>query len=245
MSQAYEVPEPTLKSLFEEPACSRVEGYTQAIRNRVTVNWPSVPSPLKEPDRIPTEVEVTSARQRRATRRPRVGNLYNYLSLARNRRKIVILNLRILPIAVLAIVMLANDRVAGDEVGALLPSGVKPVWDLAKSHRDTTPTRERICINGLWRWQPAAAKSEDVPAKNWGYFKVPGCWPGITDYLQKDCQTVHAPSELERYQAGRHQRGLVPARDHDSQGMGRPPDCGNCGVSQFLRGRVRRWQEGG
>jgi len=26
----------------------------------------------------------------------------------------------------------------------------------------------------------------------WGYFKVPGCWPGITDYMQKDCQMVHA-----------------------------------------------------
>jgi type III restriction enzyme len=36
----------------------RVEGYTQAIRNRVTVNWPSVPSLLLEPDRIPPEVEV-------------------------------------------------------------------------------------------------------------------------------------------------------------------------------------------
>ncbi len=29
------------------------------------------------------------------------------------------------------------------------------------------------------------------PTKNWGYFKVPGCWPGITDYMQKDSQTVY------------------------------------------------------
>jgi type III restriction enzyme len=36
----------------------RVEGYTQAIRNRITVNWPSVPSLVLEPDRIPPEVEV-------------------------------------------------------------------------------------------------------------------------------------------------------------------------------------------
>ncbi len=27
--------------------------------------------------------------------------------------------------------------------------------------------------------------------KDWGYFKVPGCWPGITNYMQKDCQTVY------------------------------------------------------
>jgi type III restriction enzyme len=36
----------------------RVEGYTQAIRNRVTVNWKSVPSLTLDPLRIPPEVEV-------------------------------------------------------------------------------------------------------------------------------------------------------------------------------------------
>ena len=36
----------------------RVEGYTQAIRNRVTVNWKEVPSLMLEPGRIPPEVEV-------------------------------------------------------------------------------------------------------------------------------------------------------------------------------------------
>jgi type III restriction enzyme len=36
----------------------RVEGYTQAIRNRVRVNWDHVPRLSIEPDRIPPEVEV-------------------------------------------------------------------------------------------------------------------------------------------------------------------------------------------
>lgn len=36
----------------------RVEGYTQAIRNRVMVNWATVPSLVLEPGRIPPEVEV-------------------------------------------------------------------------------------------------------------------------------------------------------------------------------------------
>ncbi len=36
----------------------RVEGYTQALRNRVTVEWASVPSLVLEPGRIPPEVEV-------------------------------------------------------------------------------------------------------------------------------------------------------------------------------------------
>jgi hypothetical protein len=74
---------------------------------------------------------------------------------------------------------------------APLPPGVKAVWDLEKADRQKTATRERVCLNGLWQWQPASGGATDaVPAARWGYFKVPGCWPGITDYLQKDCQTV-------------------------------------------------------
>lgn len=82
---------------------------------------------------------------------------------------------------------------AGEDFAAVLPEGVKAVWDLDKAHRDTTSTRDRICLNGLWRWQPAAALADGrVPEGRWGYFKVPGSWPGITDYLQKDSQTVFA-----------------------------------------------------
>lgn len=79
------------------------------------------------------------------------------------------------------------------ESGVLeLPAGVEPVWDISKAYHETTPTRERICLNGLWQWQSAYPNAKSVPAQNWGYFKVPGCWPGITDYMQKDCQTVYA-----------------------------------------------------
>jgi hypothetical protein len=42
----------------------------------------------------------------------------------------------------------------------------------------------------MWRWQPGGGAADAVPDKTWGYFKVPGPCPGITDYMQKDCQTV-------------------------------------------------------
>ncbi|RPH51753.1 MAG: hypothetical protein EHM85_05620, partial [Desulfobacteraceae bacterium] len=71
------------------------------------------------------------------------------------------------------------------------PDGVKAVWDVKKAFREKTPTRERICINGLWRWQPAQVKADAVLQENWGYFKVPGSWPGESHYMQKDSQTVH------------------------------------------------------
>lgn len=84
-------------------------------------------------------------------------------------------------------------------VEAELPKDVKAVWDVEKAFRKSTPNRERICINGLWRWQPVDGNANNVPGENWGYFKVPGGWPGITDYMQKDCQTVYAhPSWKDR-----------------------------------------------
>ena len=36
----------------------RVEGYTQAVRNRVTVDWKNIPAVLIKPDQIPPEVSV-------------------------------------------------------------------------------------------------------------------------------------------------------------------------------------------
>ena len=95
-------------------------------------------------------------------------------------------------LAAIVAALIGGTPLRADDSAVELPHGVKAVWDFSKADRHTTPTRERICINGLWRWQPASAEANDVPTKNWGYFKVPGAWPGITDYLQKDCQTVFA-----------------------------------------------------
>jgi hypothetical protein len=75
---------------------------------------------------------------------------------------------------------------------ALLPAGVEAVWDLNRAHREKTATRERVCLNGLWRWQPGREAADAVPDDGWGYFKVPGFWPGNASYIQEDCQTLHA-----------------------------------------------------
>ena len=93
-----------------------------------------------------------------------------------------------------------SQQPAVPQPAAILPDGVKAVWDIGKAHHETTPTRESICINGLWQWQPAevgsrqsaVGSSEEPPTENWGWFKVPGCWPGISDYMQKDSQQVYA-----------------------------------------------------
>ncbi len=72
----------------------------------------------------------------------------------------------------------------------VLPPGVKAVWDLSKAQHDTTPTRERVCLNGLWRFQPARTDAAAPPTGAWGYFKVPAFWPGHASYIQEDTQTL-------------------------------------------------------
>ena len=93
-----------------------------------------------------------------------------------------------------ALVVSAFLAVEGGVFGqdAALPPGVKAVWDMSKAHRDTTPTREQVCINGLWRWQPARDTAGPIPAGDWGYFKVPGFWPGLANSQLEDCQTCFA-----------------------------------------------------
>src|SRR5690242_20699737 len=90
-----------------------------------------------------------------------------------------------------AILLVLGALWGSQNVWAALPSGVKAVWDLDSAHRDKTPTRERVCLNGLWRWQPAGKLTAPVPADVWGYFKVPGFWPGAASYIQEDSQTLH------------------------------------------------------
>ena len=101
-----------------------------------------------------------------------------------------------------ALLALALSGVCRAQPAVALPNGVKAVWDLSKAHKETTPAREKICINGLWLWQPAKGAPNTVPASGWGYFKVPGNWPGHDDYDQKDCQAVFANPAWEDVKLG-------------------------------------------
>ena len=54
-----------------------------------------------------------------------------------------------------------------------LPNGVQAVWDMDKAYHETTPTRERVCINGLWRWQPAEAGCHRRALRRMGLLQGP------------------------------------------------------------------------
>ncbi len=97
---------------------------------------------------------------------------------------------------------------------AVLPQGVKAVWDMDKAQHVVTPTREQICINGLWRWQPVTEATETVPEANWGYFKVPGPWPKMKGGRDAEAQAVYAHeswrrADLEKTDQAWYQREVV------------------------------------
>jgi len=105
-------------------------------------------------------------------------------------------------IRLLCLTVILSRAIASGATDPPLASGAKPVWDLNRAYRETTTTRERICLNGLWEWQPAQREDNQVPVKDWGYFKVPGSWPGITDYMQKDSQRVFANTNWSQIPLG-------------------------------------------
>jgi hypothetical protein len=136
----------------------------------------------------------------------------------------------------------AGQRAWAAASEATLPTGVKAVWDLAKAHREKTPTRERFCLNGLWRWQPARNGSGTVPADGWGYFKVPGFWPGKSSYIQEDCQTLYShPSwkdaDLRRITAAWYQREMTVPEGWDGRRIALAAECLSSFAAVYVDGK--------
>jgi beta-galactosidase/beta-glucuronidase len=119
---------------------------------------------------------------------------------------------------------------------APLPEGVKTVWDLACAWRATTPTREKICINGLWRAQPAAdAKNDTVPSEKWGFVKVPGSWNGSG-------QTAYPHAgwkgqALKDVNALWYQREITIPNEWAGRRIAVSADCVNSVATLFIDGR--------
>jgi len=149
------------------------------------------------------------------------------------------------PISVLVAFHLAVSTaasVAQDRSAVELPRGVKAVWDISKAHRETTPTRERLCINGLWQWQPTHELGQRPPEGAWGYFKVPGPWPGIVNFMQKDSQTLYVhPSwkdeKLNEVAAAWYRREIEIPKNWAGRRIVLTADYINSNATVYLDGR--------
>ena len=148
---------------------------------------------------------------------------------------------RVLCFALLSLAV-ATGAAAAPAEDAALPAGVRAAWDLDKAYRETTPTRERISINGLWRWQPASANAAAPPRGNYGFFKVPGSWPGITDYMMHDCQTVFRhPSwrnvELGEVTAAWYERTIAIPKEWSGRRITLTADTINSFAAVYIDGK--------
>jgi len=82
-----------------------------------------------------------------------------------------------------------------------------------KAYREKTETRERACLNGLWRWQPGErGLPTPCPRNGGGYFKVPGFLAGEHQLRPEDSQTLHATPRLEGRGAAEPHGSMVSAR---------------------------------
>lgn len=81
------------------------------------------------------------------------------------------------------------DGMTGD------PESLDNAW------RQSTETRDKICLNGLWRFRPVQVgdKPDAVPAKgdSWGWFKVPGNWPNSVSEIDSGSQRLWLDPWLE------------------------------------------------
>ncbi len=95
---------------------------------------------------------------------------------------------------------------------AKLPEGVVARWDLASAVREETPTRGRVCINGLWRFHPVALGEPALPAAGtgWGYLKVPGTWaPGVSRQRPLGPDIWEENLDLNKIDAAWYQRAIT------------------------------------
>ena len=77
-----------------------------------------------------------------------------------------------------AAIWMATGASALCAADTILPPGVRAVWDIQKAYRETTATRERVCLNGLWRWQPAKQGAECAAGAGVGIFQGAGVLAG-------------------------------------------------------------------
>ncbi len=89
----------------------------------------------------------------------------------------------------------------------LPPDAEQTPWSLSDAWRQTTPTRERLSLNGLWGFRPVLKDeaTDAVPAVGdcWGWFKVPGIWPSGTREFTEGAQQVWLAQWLEEHGGAR------------------------------------------
>lgn len=80
------------------------------------------------------------------------------------------------------------------------PNGLSDAqnFSLQDAWATATPTRRKICLNGLWQFQPVFDKDSAATvrdsARGWGWFKVPASWPDLVKPWEPYAHTFTLPA---------------------------------------------------
>ena len=99
---------------------------------------------------------------------------------------------------------------------ATLPEGMtrEALFSLRDAWRLSTPTRERIYLNGLWEFRPELPGDPvgKIPetGSGWGYFKVPGSWPVTRNGMELILSdSVRKSLDLKQLNGGFYRREIT------------------------------------
>ena len=141
-------------------------------------------------------------------------------------------------IVVLGLIWLPRGTFGAQQAEAALPAGVKAVWDFDKAFREKSPTRKRVCLNGLWRWQPGAVGQTGRSCRHLGLLQGSRPMAGIERIRsQRIADRLPAPKMAEAGPDQSHQ-GLVSAGIHRSRRLDRQAHYAVLGLFEFARDRL-------
>ncbi len=149
-----------------------------------------------------------------------------------------------LSIFLLALLLFLSElnTFCSEDSTTVLPDRIEAFWDLSKADHEKTPSRERICINGLWQWQPADETSDQIPKNGWGYIKVPGTWPDTNGgYMWRESQSFFLHPDWKNKKLGDtrmawYQREITIPKEWDKRRIAISSNYLNSFASVFIDG---------
>ncbi len=127
--------------------------------------------------------------------------------------ELLVVDAAVSPAEIAALLVTAQKSFAAAHAGLLAPRPArekeKAFWSLDGAEKVTTPTRERITLNALWRFQVTDADHPFDPAK-WMYLSVPGRYSGQAngntdcEFFLRDGNFKPQPSDTQLYGKSPH-----------------------------------------
>ena len=85
-----------------------------------------------------------------------------------------------------------------------------------------TGARAEICLNGIWRFMPAAGPAAEQPTADWGHIRVPGDWrntPARPGIVKKGTGPAWADFNSDELPTAWYERKFIVPKEWDGRGI--------------------------